>query len=97
MAEITSFVDASRVVYRGSQTQKSWAITHENNQKCEITSFVDGLELCTRGHKASKAPRDTTIMGFNPRKWPEMAEITSFSDDARVVYRGSQDIETLPG
>ena len=63
----------------------------------EITSFVDVLKLCTRGHKASNAPRDTKIVGYNPRKWPEMAEITSFADDARVVYRGSEGIETLPG
>ena len=34
-------------------------------------------------------------MGYNPRKRPEMAEITSFADGSRVVYRGSQGIEIL--
>ena len=36
-------------------------------------------------------------MGYNPRKLPELAEIMSFADPARVVYRGSQGIEILPG
>ena len=36
-------------------------------------------------------------MGYNPRSRPEMAEITSFADAARVVYRGSRGIEILPG
>ena len=36
-------------------------------------------------------------MGYNPQKRPEMAENTSFVDPARVVYRGSQGIEILPG
>ena len=36
-------------------------------------------------------------MGYNPRKQPEMDEIMSFADPARVVYRGSQGIEILPG
>ena len=36
-------------------------------------------------------------MGYDPRKRPEMAEITSFADAARVVYRGSQGIIILLG
>ena len=36
-------------------------------------------------------------MGYNPRKRQEMAEITSFIDASRVVYRGSHGIEILPG
>ena len=36
-------------------------------------------------------------MGYNPRKRPEMAEITSFVDACKVVYRESQRIEILPG
>ena len=36
-------------------------------------------------------------MGYNPRKLPEMAENMSFADPARVVYRGSEVIEILPG
>ena len=35
-------------------------------------------------------------MCYNPRKLPEMLEITSFADAARVVYWGSQGIEILP-
>ena len=33
-------------------------------------------------------------MGYNPRQRPEMAENTSFADPPRVMYRGSQGIET---
>ena len=54
------------------------------------------LESCTRGHRVSKSSRDPKIMGYNPRKRPEMLEITSFDDAARVVYRGSRGIEILP-
>ena len=36
-------------------------------------------------------------MGYNPRKRPEIAEITSFADPARVLYRGSQGIKILQG
>ena len=35
-------------------------------------------------------------MGYNPRKWPELAEIMNFADASRVVYQGSQGIEILP-
>ena len=37
------------------------------------------------------------MMGYNPQKRLEMVEITSFADSARVVYRGSQGIEIIPG
>ena len=36
-------------------------------------------------------------MDYSPRKRPEMLEIMSFDDAARVVYRGSQGIEIFPG
>ena len=55
------------------------------------------LESCTEGHGASKSSRDTKTMDYSPRKRPEMPEITSFDDAARVVYRGSQGIEILSG
>ena len=55
------------------------------------------LESCTEGHRASKSSRESKIMGYNPRKRLEMVEITSFADPARVVYRGAQGIEILPG
>ena len=53
------------------------------------------LESCIGGHRASKSSRDSKIMGYNPRKRPEMAENTSFADLSRVVYQGSQGIEIL--
>ena len=55
------------------------------------------LESCTGGHKASKSSRDPKIVDYSPRKRREMPEITSFDDAARVVYRGSQGNEILPG
>ena len=36
-------------------------------------------------------------MDYSPRKLPEMPEILSFDDAARVVYRGTQVIEIFPG
>ena len=46
---------------------------------------------------ASKFSRDPKMGGSNPRKQPEMLEITSFADLARVVYMGSQGIAVLSG
>ena len=43
------------------------------------------LQSCTRGHGASKSSRDPKIVDYSPRKGPEMTEITSFDDVARVV------------
>ena len=36
-------------------------------------------------------------MDYSPRKRPEMLEIMSIGDAARVVHRGSRGIEILPG
>ena len=55
------------------------------------------LESCTVGQKASKISWDPKLVSYNPRKRPEMAEITSFADAARVVYQGPQGIENLQG
>ena len=44
-----------------------------------------------------KSTRDPKTVDYGPQKLPEMPEITSFGDAARVVYRGSQGIEILPG
>ena len=55
------------------------------------------LEWCTGGHGASKSSPDPKTMDYSPRKWPEMHEIMSFDDAARVMYRGSRGIEILPG
>ena len=46
------------------------------------------LESCTGGHGASKSSQDPKTMDYSPRKQPEMREITSFNNAARVVYRG---------
>ena len=54
------------------------------------------LESPTRVHRASKSSRDPKIVGYNPRKRPEMAEITNFSDASRVVYQGTPGMEILP-
>ena len=37
------------------------------------------------------------IVGYNPRKRSEMAEITGFIDASRVLYGGPQGIKILPG
>ena len=55
------------------------------------------LESCTGGHGASKSSRDPKTVDYSPRKRPEMREITSFDDAARVMYLGSPGIEILPG
>ena len=55
------------------------------------------LESCTGGHRASKSSRDPETVDYSPRKRPEMPEITSLDDAARVMYRGSRGIEILPG
>ena len=59
------------------------------------------LESCTGGHGASKSSRDPKTVDNSPRKQPEMREITSFNDAARVMYRGhgapksSRDLKTV--
>ena len=79
-------------------TRKSWVITHKNGQKFSKSRVLrTPLESCTRGHKVSKFSRDPKIVGYNPRKRTEMAEITNFVDASRVVYGGSQGIEILLG
>ena len=55
------------------------------------------LESCTWGDGASKSSWDPKTVDYSPRKWPEMREITSFDDAARIVYRGSRGIEIFPG
>ena len=69
-------------------TRKSWVITHEKGQNWPKSRLLP---------IAWKSSQDPKIMGYNPRKRPEMAENTSFDDPSRVVYGGSQGIEILPG
>ena len=104
MLEITSFDDASRVVYgvtghrNPPGNQKPSTISHENGHECSKSRVLTmPLESCTGGHGASKSPREPKTVDYSPRKWPEMLEITSFDDAARVTYRGSRGIEILPG
>ena len=105
MLEITSFDDAARVVDRGVTghrhppgTRKLWTIAHENGQECSKSRVLTmPLESCTRGHGASKSSRDPKTVDYSPRKRPEMLEITSFDDAARVVYQGSRGTEILLG
>ena len=69
------------------ETRKSWVIAHENDQKWTKTRVLQiPLESCTGGHTTSNASRDSKIMGYNPRKRPEIAENTNFADLSRVVY-----------
>ena len=59
------------------------------------------LVSCTGGHGASKSSRDPKTVDYSPRKRPEMREITSFDNAARVMYRGhgasksSRDMKTV--
>ena len=46
------------------------------------------LDSFTGGHGASKSSRDPKTVDYSPRKRPEMREIMSSNDAARVVYRG---------
>ena len=55
------------------------------------------LDSYTGGHGASKSSRDPKTVDNSPGKRPEMLEITSFDDAARVMYRGSRGIEILQG
>ena len=55
------------------------------------------LDSYTGDHGASKSSRDPKTVDYSPQKRPEMLEITSFDDAARVVYRGSRGIEIHPG
>ena len=62
----------------------------------EIKSF-DVAPRVVYGHEASKSSWAPKTVDYGRRKRPEMLEITSFDDAARVVYRGSQGIKILPG
>ena len=64
-------------------------MAHENGQKCAKSRVLTmSLETCTVGHEASKSSLDTKNVDYSPREWPEMREIMSFDDAARVEFRG---------
>ena len=75
--EITSFDDASRVVYRGSQGieilqgPEIRGLVHKNGQKCFL---MMPLESCIGGHGLSKSSRDPKTVDYSPRKRLEMLE-----------------------
>ena len=101
MPEITSFDDAARAMYRGSQAIEILSdlkTVDYNSQKCPKSRVLTvQLESCTGGHRASKFSQDEKTMDYSPRKRPEMPKITSFDDATGVVYRWSQGIGILPG
>ena len=69
-------------------TQKPWTIAHENGQKNPKSRVLAmPLESCTGGHRASKSSWEPKTVDHSPRIRPEMPEISSFKDVARVVYR----------
>ena len=49
-------------------------------------TFADPSRVVYLVSLASKSSRDSKIMGYNPRKRPEMAENTTFADPSRVVH-----------
>ena len=55
------------------------------------------VESCIGGLGSSKSSWDPKTVDYSPRKRPKMPEIRSFDDASRVVYRGSWNIEILPG
>ena len=55
------------------------------------------LESCIGDDGAWKSTLDPKTVDYSTRKRPEMPEITSFDDAARVMYRGSQKMEIHPG
>ena len=59
--------------------------------------FADPSRVVYRGSQGLDILSGLKIMGYNLRKWSEMAENTSFANPSRVLYRGSQGIEILPG
>ena len=63
----------------------------------ENTRFADASKIVYRGSQGIEILLDSKIMGYNPRKRPEIAENVRFADPSRVVYRGSRGIEILPG
>ena len=104
MPEITSFDDATRIMYRGSRGNEILpgpkTVDYSPGKRPEmpeIMSFDDALESCTGGHGASKSSRDPKTVDYSPRKRTEMPEIKSFDNAARVMYRGSRGIEIHPG
>ena len=55
------------------------------------------LESCTVGSWGIEILPGPEKVDYSPQKRPEMLEIMSFDDAARVVYRESRGIEILPG
>ena len=78
--------------------QKKCAIDHENGQNCPKSQVLTmSPESCSRAHGPLKSSSDHKTVCYSPEKRPEQQEIMSFDDVARMVYRGSQSIEIIPG
>ena len=68
---------------------------------CTDSGFEKLLKLMKpkfpKDNKLPETTRDPKLVGYNPLKRLEIAKITSLVDASRVMYRGSQGIEILPG
>ena len=79
-------------------TQKPWTIAHENGQKCPKSRvLMMPLESCNGGSRVIEILSGPKKVDYSPRKRPEMLEITSFDDAARVMYRGVTGHRNPPG
>ena len=52
----------------------------------EITNFADASRVVYRGSHGIEIHPGPKIVGYNPRKRPEMLEIMSFADTTSIVY-----------
>ena len=52
----------------------------------EITNFADASRVVYQGSQGIEILPWPKIVGYNTRKRPEMLEIMSFTETARVVY-----------
>ena len=83
---------------KSSRDPKTVDYSPRNGQKCPKSRvLMMPLESCTGRHWASKSPRDPKNEDCSLGKRPEMPQITSFDDAARVMYRGSRGVEILLG
>src|SRR3989337_595704 len=78
--------------------QKMCAVDHENGQNCPKSRvWTMSPESCSRAHGPLKSSSDHKTVRYSPEKRPEQHEIMSFEDVVRVVHRGSQSIQIIPG
>ena len=87
MREITIFLDAAGVMYRGSWASKSYLgpknmdySPGKRSEIPEITSFQDAAGVLNRGSRGIEILPGPKNMDYSPRKPSEMPEITMFHD-----------------